>query len=129
MLGTPVTADETLARLAPGGTVAELLPSGDLRRAQTPQAFAARELLAAYDAARSAGFEGTDTAAVYSRLGHAVAMVPGSPANLKVTTPEDLLRAEALLASRGEAPSSVGSPPASSPSAAPEESPPPRAGC
>lgn len=100
MLGTPVAPDEALARLAPDGTVAELLPAGDLWRAQTPQAFAARELLAAYDAARAAGFEGTDTAASYARLGHAVAMVPGAPANLKVTTPEDLLRAEALLSGR-----------------------------
>lgn len=99
MLGTPVAPSETLAHLAPTGTVAELLPPAELWRAQTPQAFIARELLAAFDAARDADFEGTDTAATYSRLGHAVAMVPGSPANLKVTTPEDLLRAEALLAS------------------------------
>ncbi|HEX6797509.1 MAG TPA: 2-C-methyl-D-erythritol 4-phosphate cytidylyltransferase [Ktedonobacterales bacterium] len=120
MLGAPVTPTETLARLAPDGTVAELLPTGDLWRAQTPQAFAARELLAAYDAARDTGFEGTDTAAAYTRLGHAVAMVPGSPANLKVTTPEDLHRAEALLASRDRAPHGGGSPPA-----APQDSPPP----
>lgn len=100
MLGTPAEAGETLARLAPNGAVDALLPAGDLWRAQTPQAFAARELLAAYDAAREAGFEGTDTAASYERMGHAVAMVPGSPANLKVTTPDDLLRAEALLAMR-----------------------------
>ena len=126
MLGTPVVPGETLVRLTSDGTVADLLPAGDLWRAQTPQAFAARELLAAYDAARDAGFEGTDTAAAYSRLGHAVAMVPGSPANLKVTTPEDLLRAEALLAPRGQPCRGDGSAPAPAQSAAPQDSVPPR---
>ena len=115
MLGTPVNASEILARLAPDGTVAALLPAGGLWRAQTPQAFAARELLASYDAARAAGFEGTDTAASYARMGHSVAMVAGSPANLKVTTPDDLLRAEALLTARRQLPRNDDSLPAMAP--------------
>lgn len=125
MLGTPVGAQETLARLAPGGVVTALLPTDDLWRAQTPQAFAARELLAAYDAAREAGFEGTDTAASYERMGHAVAMVPGSPDNLKVTMPEDLLRAEVLLASLGQIPRHDDPRSAPAPDAPLRESPPP----
>lgn len=126
LLGTPVTMGETLARLAPDGTVVELLPTGNLWRAQTPQAFAARGLLAAYDAARTASFEGTDTAASYERLGHVVTMVPGSPANLKVTTPEDLLRAEALLTARDRAPRNARPPTAPTAFAPPQKSPPPR---
>ncbi len=125
MLGTPVGAQETLARLAPGGAVTALLPTGDLWRAQTPQAFAARELLAAYDAARKAGFEGTDTAATYERMGHAVAMVVGSPDNLKVTTPDDLLRAEVLLTSRDQTPRNDGLQSAPAPDVPLRESPPP----
>lgn len=117
ILGTPIDANETLARLTPDGTVGELLPTGDLWRAQTPQAFAARELLAAYDAAYQSGFEGTDTAATYQRLGRAVEMVAGSPDNLKVTTPDDLLRAEALLAARSQAASRPASPSAPAPTA------------
>jgi 2-C-methyl-D-erythritol 4-phosphate cytidylyltransferase len=103
MLGTPVAGSEALARLAADATVLALLPAADLWHAQTPQAFAARELLAAYDAAHETGFEGTDTAATYERLGHAVAMVPGSPDNLKVTTPDDLICAEVLLRQRARA--------------------------
>lgn len=69
---------------------ARVLP-GELDGVQTPQAFRARELLAAYTAAAAEGFDGTDTAACWSRYtGLPVARVPGSPANLKVTFPEDL---------------------------------------
>ncbi|MFI5274125.1 MAG: 2-C-methyl-D-erythritol 4-phosphate cytidylyltransferase [Ktedonobacterales bacterium] len=99
LLGAPVGPRTQLARLAADGAITALLPGVDLWRAQTPQAFAARDLLAAFDAARDAGFEGTDTAATYERLGHPVALVAGAPANLKVTTPADLLRAERLLRS------------------------------
>lgn len=95
-----VGADETLLEVGADGLVQALLPSAEVVRAQTPQAFEARLLLAAYDAALAAGFEGTDTAASVERLGRAVAVVRGGAANLKITTPEDLPRAEALLARR-----------------------------
>jgi 2-C-methyl-D-erythritol 4-phosphate cytidylyltransferase len=72
-----------------------------LWRAQTPQAFNAGTLLAAYDRARADGFEGTDTASSYERLGRVAHIVEGHPTNFKVTTPDDLVRAEALLRRRG----------------------------
>lgn len=65
---------------------------------QTPQAFDARRLVAAYAAAEADGFLGTDTAAClerYSDLG--IHAVPGEVTNLKVTFPEDLALAEELL--------------------------------
>ena len=63
----------------------------ELDGVQTPQAFRATELLAAYTAAAAEGFEGTDTAACWSRYSDLpVAAVPSSPVNLKVTFPEDL---------------------------------------
>ncbi|GAB2455928.1 IspD/TarI family cytidylyltransferase [Nocardioides hungaricus] len=63
----------------------------ELDGVQTPQAFRARELLAAYSSAEADGFEGTDTAACWSRYTDVpVAAVPSSPANLKITFPEDL---------------------------------------
>lgn len=69
---------------------ARALPA-ELDGVQTPQAFRARELLAAYTAAAAEGFDGTDTAACWSRYaGLPVVRVPGSPVNLKVTFPEDL---------------------------------------
>jgi len=68
---------------------------------QTPQAFRAPDLLAAYVAAQAGGFTGTDTAAclaAYADPGAvAVVAVPGSPRNLKVTFPEDVALAAALL--------------------------------
>lgn len=91
---------DTLKREAPGG-LAEAGPARDaLRRVQTPQAFRFAEILAAHRAA--AGGTETDDAAVAERAGLAVALVPGAEENFKVTTPEDLARAEALLAARLE---------------------------
>lgn len=69
---------------------------------QTPQAFRARELLGAYRQAEADGFVGTDTAACLERYTDvAIAGVPSTAANLKVTFPEDLGLAEALLSQRG----------------------------
>lgn len=73
---------------------------GRLVGVQTPQAFRAEPLLAAYRCAERDGFEGTDTAATFERYaGLSVRAVPSSAANLKVTWPEDLALAEALLRS------------------------------
>ncbi len=68
---------------------------------QTPQAFRAGDLLVAYRAAEADGFEGTDTAscvAAYCDL--AIAAVPSSALNLKVTFPEDVSLALALSPAR-----------------------------
>lgn len=68
---------------------------------QTPQAFRAGPLLSSYDAAARDGFEGTDTAACYTRYaGGDVAAVPSSPLNLKITFPEDVSLAARLVAAR-----------------------------
>lgn len=90
--------DETLLQLDEEGEVVRAWPSEELALAQTPQAFDANRLLAAYDAARADGFEGSDTAASFERAGGQVRVVFGTSANLKITTPDDLVRAEALLA-------------------------------
>jgi 2-C-methyl-D-erythritol 4-phosphate cytidylyltransferase len=90
--------DETLLQLDGEGNVTAAWLTNDLALAQTPQAFDARRLLAAYDAARADGFEGSDTAASFERAGGQVRVVFGASANFKITTPDDLLRAEALLA-------------------------------
>lgn len=64
---------------------------GELDGVQTPQAFRAAELLAAYSAAEHDGFDGTDTAACWAcYTGLPIAAVPSSSGNLKITFPEDL---------------------------------------
>ena len=80
------------------GRIVETVDRSQLWRAQTPQAFRFREILAAHRAA--AGLELSDDAAVAERAGLSVSLVAGSETNLKVTTPDDLARAEGLLLSR-----------------------------
>lgn len=82
-----------------GGPVLDGPAEVDLQAVQTPQAFDAAALLAAYAAAHEAGVEGTDTAATLERFAPHVliAAVPGSRGNLKITWPEDVALAEALL--------------------------------
>jgi 2-C-methyl-D-erythritol 4-phosphate cytidylyltransferase len=65
--------------------------------AQTPQVFDRALLLRGHDAATSAA---TDDAALVEALGHAVYVYEGAPWNFKITTPEDLVIAEALLRER-----------------------------
>jgi len=78
------------------GTIVETVDRSQLWRAQTPQAFHYRPILEAHRAA--AGLELSDDAAVAERAGLAVALVPGSEENFKVTTSDDLARAERSLA-------------------------------
>lgn len=70
----------------------------DLAGVQTPQAFAAGPLLAAYRSADRDGFEGTDTASCVARyVDLRIAAVSAPATNLKVTYPEDVRVAERLL--------------------------------
>lgn len=63
----------------------------ELDGVQTPQAFRAAELLAAYERAETDGFDGTDTAGCWARYTDLpVVGVPSTPRNLKITFPEDL---------------------------------------
>ena len=82
-----------------GGSVRRPPPEGALVRVQTPQAFRAPELLAAYGAAHNDGFEGTDTSSCVERYsGIDVRTFAGDERNLKVTYAHDLFLAERLLA-------------------------------
>lgn len=73
----------------------ELLEQTSLRRVQTPQAFHAKPLLAAYRRARQVGFQGVDTAETIERFSDlAITVVPGDPHNIKVTFVEDFFAAE-----------------------------------
>jgi 2-C-methyl-D-erythritol 4-phosphate cytidylyltransferase/2-C-methyl-D-erythritol 2,4-cyclodiphosphate synthase len=84
---------DTLKRAA-DGVIVETVPREGLFRAQTPQAFRFDALLAAHRAASGAA---TDDAALLEAAGEAVAIVPGSEDNIKVTYPEDLMRLERAM--------------------------------
>lgn len=80
------------------GQVEETLPRDRLWEIQTPQAFPVRTLRAAYEKAQRDGVDATDDATLVERLGMPVWVVEGNTTNLKVTYPEDLPFAEALVA-------------------------------
>lgn len=79
------------------GQVRETLPRSHLWEIQTPQAFALQTLRAAYELAEREGVEATDDAMLVERMGIPVWVVEGSTANIKVTYPEDILFAEAIV--------------------------------
>ena len=81
------------------------LPRERIRLAQTPQAFR-REVLAAAVALGQAGIAATDEAALVERAGQPVCAVAGDPENMKITTPEDLARAQARARSASTGPAS-----------------------
>jgi 2-C-methyl-D-erythritol 4-phosphate cytidylyltransferase len=78
--------------------VVETLDRAELGAAQTPQGFRMDLLARAYEQAFRDHVTLTDEAIAIERIGAAVAVVPGSPRNRKITTPEDLAWAEDLLA-------------------------------
>ncbi len=99
-----IVPTSTVKRVAADGRVEETVPRERLRLVQTPQGFRASILRRAHAQAARDGFRGTDDAALVERTGHSVTVVQGAPENIKITTPLDLLLAEAILghATHGE---------------------------
>ncbi len=78
-----------------GHAASEVIDRAELRLIQTPQCFIFHQLLCAYRAATTSEF--TDDAAVAEASGTTIQLVQGEYRNLKITYPEDLKMAEALL--------------------------------
>ena len=78
-------------------SVVKTLDRGLLRRALTPQCFRYELLRDAYQRADVNDASLTDESALVEQLGHRVSIVEGSSRNIKITTAEDLVIAEALL--------------------------------
>jgi 2-C-methyl-D-erythritol 4-phosphate cytidylyltransferase len=98
ILGIP--CQDTLKRVNSKGEVVATVDRQKLWQVQTPQAFRAALLWRAYQEAMERGFYATDEAALVEALGETVVVVPGTPLNLKITTPDDLKMAEAILSFR-----------------------------
>ncbi len=79
----------------------------ELRAVQTPQVFPFEKICAAHAKARSVGAPATDDATLYAQYIGRVALASGALENLKVTTPEDLVLAEAILRNRVSPPALV----------------------
>jgi len=81
-------------RTAEGAIITSTIPRERVVMAQTPQGFRYELIKRAFDEAAQDGFIGTDEASLVERAGHNVAVVMGSPRNIKITTPWDLELAE-----------------------------------
>jgi len=79
------------------GRVVRTVDRARLVRAQTPQGFLYPVLKAALEAARADRFYGTDEAGLVERTGGVVQAIEGELRNIKITTPIDILLAEALV--------------------------------
>jgi 2-C-methyl-D-erythritol 4-phosphate cytidylyltransferase len=86
-------------RTANGALITATIPREHVVMAQTPQGFRYHVLKRAFDEATADGFIGTDEAALVERSGHEVAVVMGSPKNIKITNPADMELAEFYLRS------------------------------
>ncbi len=86
-------------RTAEGALIKATIPRAGIVMAQTPQGFRYSVIRQAFDEASRDGFLGTDEASLVERSGHEVAVVMGSPRNIKITTPADMELAEFYLKS------------------------------
>ena len=84
-------------RTSDGALVKATIPRAGIVMAQTPQGFRYSVIKKAFDEAGADGFLGTDEASLVERSGHDVAVVMGSPRNMKITAPADMELAEFYL--------------------------------
>lgn len=82
------------------GDDSRIIDRSTLRMVQTPQVFHAEALRAAYEQPFSSTF--TDDASVMEAAGHKVTLVEGERENIKITTPSDMLIAEAIINAESE---------------------------
>jgi 2-C-methyl-D-erythritol 4-phosphate cytidylyltransferase len=86
-------------RTAEGAIIKSTIPRAGVVLAQTPQGFRYDVIKRVFDEATADGFTGTDEASLAERSGHEVAVVMGSPRNIKITSPGDMELAEFYLRS------------------------------
>jgi 2-C-methyl-D-erythritol 4-phosphate cytidylyltransferase len=101
IVGLPaIDTIKQVERTAHGAIIRATIPREYIVQAQTPQGFRWSILRRAFAEAEADGFLGTDEASLVERSGTQVAVVPGSPENLKITQPGDLELAAFYLARR-----------------------------
>ena len=82
------------------GKVISTVDRSTLWQAQTPQGAMRDLLLQAFQQAEETGFRGTDDVSLIEAMGHPVTVVQGDNHNIKITSPGDLMIAEAILGNR-----------------------------
>lgn len=94
ILATPST--DTLKRVD-NQQVVETLNRSEIWRVQTPQIFRRVDLRLVHEKAKQEGFLGTDDASLFEHYGLSVLVLEGTPYNIKITTPYDLVIGEAIV--------------------------------
>jgi len=92
-----VPVKDTLKRTDENGYIIDTPDRAGLWRVQTPQAFDRAALCAAMEQALAQGWDFTDDCQLMERAGHRVRLVTGLDTNLKLTTPEDIRLAQAIM--------------------------------
>jgi 2-C-methyl-D-erythritol 4-phosphate cytidylyltransferase len=95
VLGLP--ASDTLKIVDDTGYINKTLSRDSVWLVQTPQAFDYSLIKKAHDIAKKDGITGTDDAMLVERLGERVRIIQGSKNNIKITTKEDLILAQAMF--------------------------------
>ena len=95
-----VAVKDTVKVIKDGGSVEKTLDRSALRAVQTPQVFEASLLRAALQSALEDNAPVTDDCSAVERLGKVVFLIDGDEENLKITTPMDLVVAQAILQAR-----------------------------
>ncbi len=93
---------DTVKQVGADGAIERTVDRRHLWLAQTPQAFRRDWLEEAHRKAKLEAIQATDDAHLVELLGRRVALVEGSGENIKVTRPEDMIIAEAILAARSK---------------------------
>jgi 2-C-methyl-D-erythritol 4-phosphate cytidylyltransferase len=88
---------DTIKVISKEGFVQKTLERDSLWQIQTPQTFKYQLIMKAYREGMAKKLYGTDDAAFIEYLGKKVKVIEGSPYNLKITTPEDLVIAKGIL--------------------------------
>ncbi|MBQ9988562.1 MAG: 2-C-methyl-D-erythritol 4-phosphate cytidylyltransferase [Clostridia bacterium] len=99
---TVLPAQDTVVVSTDGRTVSDIPPRREQFQGQTPQSFRYEVIANAHAHFRTRGMEVpvTDDCSLVFRLGHTAALCIGSKQNLKITTDEDLVFLEALIAAQ-----------------------------
>ncbi len=93
-----IPVGDTIKRADEYGQILTTVSREGLWQAQTPQVFPREVLVRAHAAAQAEGLCSTDDAGLVERIGERVQLIPGSPRNLKITTPDDVAMAGWLAA-------------------------------
>ncbi|KAL7472397.1 hypothetical protein ACHAXS_012750 [Conticribra weissflogii] len=99
VLGVPCKA--TIKESEDGTLVARTIPRSRLWEVHTPQVVKVEALLRGFEKVEREGLEVTDDVSIIEALGEPVKLTRGEYTNLKITTPEDMDVADAILAERG----------------------------